>query len=579
MFARYVGRFLALTLYFTAGLNHAFVVQEQGDNNTAKGSEPFEKVVSFDFESGVVGRRPRGWKRMGSSSFSAAMSKETPRSGNRCLRLSSEGQSSVSEMTGALEFKVEPAKCLGNRIRFRASMRSTSENGSLLMSLSSRFRSGEIGAVELLRAKRLDLGEWSDYEIVLDISEESQTIKLSFLIQGTGDFFVDDVSLEIVDETVAKSVQSAASLAKNIQSEPGLFEVKGAFEVFTDQNDADQVRVLIPLPLLHRKQFPLTYHLSANPPESFKSVRIYEDKPKNFVAELTLHQLAKRKRIQVKFDSLILVLPDTFEDVPQAVAIPDEWPSEVKSWLRPTWCVGSVDTRIQGIAKEIRAETDDVFEVIQKVEARAQAIYDSATGRVTDHTAVQMLDKKGTCIGCANLIAGLLRAADVPARILAGYPSWSGPLETHFIVEAYVPGTGWYPIESRLCRSPWPNKNQINVAIVDPQYETKEMAGYRPGGSDGVPYLTVTEIPDNDGRYTFWGALEEREGCSHLCQFIRKLEAGDSDWLVAADWASKRWKSWLTTEPPLANGQVRFGPQTSEIKSNVLSQLISEFKN
>jgi hypothetical protein len=76
------------------------------------------------------------------------------------------------------------------------------------------------------------------------------------------------------------------------------------------------------------------------------------------------------------------------------------------------------------------------------------------------------------------LTATLLRASGIPARIVASYPSWWGPLQTHYIVEAYMPEYGWYSIESTMCQSPWPNTHQVNFAIIPPQHEDRLMPGH-----------------------------------------------------------------------------------------------------
>ena len=68
-------------------------------------------------------------------------------------------------------------------------------------------------------------------------------------------------------------------------------------------------------------------------------------------------------------------------------------------------------------------------------------------------------------------------------------------MQTNYIVEAYVPEYGWYPIESTMGRSPWPNFQQALVAIVPSRYEDQAKAGARVG----VPYLSLTELPAMTG--------------------------------------------------------------------------------
>src|SRR5688500_10037234 len=170
------------------------------------------------------------------------------------------------------------------------------------------------------------------------------------------------------------------------------------------------------------------------------------------------------------------------------------------------------------MAAGIRAETNDVLETIRRVQEATGTVFRLAQGRGESLTAVEALDKQGSCTSCANLVAAVLRACGVPARIVAGYPSWYGPLQTHYIVEAYVPEYGWYPIESTRGQSPWPNCQQALVAITPPRYEDRSRAGARVGVAGGVPYLSLTELPVHDGSCIAVGAIEDARGCDHHCR-------------------------------------------------------------
>ena len=81
--------------------------------------------------------------------------------------------------------------------------------------------------------------------------------------------------------------------------------------------------------------------------------------------------------------------------------------------------------------------------------ARMRLIYRNASGRVDALTATEALTKRGSCTSCANLGAALLRAQGIPARIVAGYPTWCGALQTHYVVEYWLPQGGWRLLESR----------------------------------------------------------------------------------------------------------------------------------
>jgi hypothetical protein len=77
--------------------------------------------------------------------------------------------------------------------------------------------------------------------------------------------------------------------------------------------------------------------------------------------------------------------------------------------------------------------------IIAVTQERAGTIFFNAQRRAKDLTAVEALEGRGSCTSCAKLVAALLRACNIPARVVAGYPSWTGPLQAHYIVEAYVP--------------------------------------------------------------------------------------------------------------------------------------------
>src|SRR6185295_3057054 len=208
----------------------------------------------------------------------------------------------------------------------------------------------------------------------------------------------------------------------------------------------------------------------------------------------------------------------SFADLPKKAALPAKWPDEAVAWLRPTKCVQCDDARIAAIAKALRIGTDDVREIVRRVLTRADEIVSNVTGPLTELTAVDALDKEGSCTSNANLVAALLRASGVPARVLAGYPLWSGPLQTHYIVEAYVPRYGWYPVESTLGRASWPNCQQINVSIVPIEHEAESLAGRRACAAGAVPFMTLTEYGAES-----WIAFERtlKRYCDHEARQVR----------------------------------------------------------
>jgi len=90
--------------------------------------------------------------------------------------------------------------------------------------------------------------------------------------------------------------------------------------------------------------------------------------------------------------------------------------------------------------------------------------------------AVTALTHRGSCTSNANLVAALFRASGVPARVLAVYPTNGQPLQTHYIVEYFVPGYGWVWAESSIARTPWEPYKEVVVNVVYPEDEDRSFA-------------------------------------------------------------------------------------------------------
>ena len=454
------------------------------------------------------------------------------------------------------------------RVCYRAAIRTEieSQEGSaqlwMRVDLTTKGGIRRSGFFDNMSNRPIRKSDWDYYEIVGDIAEDAETIVVGMLLRGSGQAWMDDVSLEIVG-------QDARVTGRHLPSfegiGPGLLEVFGAMEVMHESSLADpttespgsaagsaaneqqqSANVLIPLPLAYRQQVPVTYELSVYPPEAATGIKIYQDTPDNYVAKVPIVLRSKREKVYIKFRSLVLVGPSSFGDVPDRAEIPDQWPEECQPWLKSTWCVDSQHEKIQAVSKEIRYAADDVMSIIAGVQERTVA---NAQGDYKGLTAVAALTSLGSCTSNANLVAALLRGCNIPARVVAGYPSWTGPLQTHYIVEAWMPQFGWYPIEATMLKSPWPNEYQVNVAIVPPKYESRELADARPQAAAGVPYLSLTEMPDAPSDIFVRGTIGSARNCDHECKMVRKFPTDDDQWASVLDAATSRWRKWLASEP------------------------------
>lgn len=448
------------------------------------------------------------------------------------------------------------------------------------------------GAFDNMFDRPIKTAAWEYYEIVGDVAADAETLLVGLLLTGQGKVWIDDASLEEVGKDVEVTAKSPGDRIS--VTGPGLFEVVGSARLTPNETllqarrssyrEGDRwketsMTVLLPMPLAYQDQVPMSYELSIQPPHAGDSIDIYNDHLDNHVVRLKLADLLNRKRIDIKFRSTVLVGPSSFTSVPKTAEIPEGWPEEVQPWLKATWCVDSEHERIQEIAKDIRAKTTDVIEIIALVEQRAKAIFDAAEGNANNLTAIEALDNRGSCTSCGNLFAALLRATGIPARVLAGYPSWSGPLQTHYIVEAYVPEYGWYPIESTQCRSPWPNYLQVYVAVIPIEHESEVRARMRRFAAGGVPYLSLTEMPDNHGIVGMRGTVDEDRNCDHVCNLLRKFDAPPVDWEQSIQVSTRRWENWLSAGHKVSSeGKLLFGNYDGLLQAKSLADLESVFQ-
>jgi hypothetical protein len=553
--------------------------------------------ANLDFEQGQPGQAPDHWYVPKVPGYQVLVSDENPKSGKQCVTIK-RGTEPPGPFGNVMQ-KIDATPFRGKRVRYRAAVRTRidGENGGarLWMRIDLIAEKGQhkIGFFDNMANRPIREKEWDYYEIVGDIAEDAQSINVGMFLRGDGQAWLDDVSLEIVDEDTEVTGTTGGMSFANI--DPGLLEITGAMELkqkpslvsrmaeklglATKKADNEQVKnanVLIPLPLAYRQQVPVTYELAVDPHEATRSITIYQDTPYNYVAKVSVALGGKRDKVGIKFCSLVLVGPSSFSDVPDRVEIPEKWPEQCQPWLKSTWCVNSQHEKIKALSKEICDDADDVMTIIAGVKERAGTVFSNAQGWARDLTAVEALTGRGSCTSNANLVAALLRACNIPARIVAGYPSWIGPLQTHYIVEAYVPQFGWYPIESSLLKSPWPNEYQVNVAIIPPKYESKELAGGRPQAASGVPYLSLTEMPDAPSGIIVNGTIDPDRNCDHQCKMARKFPTDDGRWASVLDAANSRWRKWLASEPQPTEGQLILGPKPDAIDATSPAELMEE---
>jgi transglutaminase-like putative cysteine protease len=76
--------------------------------------------------------------------------------------------------------------------------------------------------------------------------------------------------------------------------------------------------------------------------------------------------------------------------------------------------------------------------------------YVSGSSLPTDGATRTLLNRQGVCRDFAHVTIAMLRAMDVPARMVAVYAPGLSPMDFHAVVEAYVDGAWWVVDATKL---------------------------------------------------------------------------------------------------------------------------------
>ena len=312
--------------------------------------------------------------------------------------------------------------------------------------------------------------------------------------------------------------------------------ILGKFKAICHQAE-ESPTVMFPLPRDYRGQVPVRFTISFKPRAALVNGKTYATPTGDQTAEFTLKPMKRGDIVEIEWKADVYTRSVERFQLPESVSFPESYPEEILPWLKASRFVDSDHPEI--IKKSAEFKSDDVLTTINNVVVGCVAIGSKQKGQAREMTASIALKTRGSCTSNANLMAALLRANRIPARILSGYPTWvTAPYQTHYIVEAFVPGFGWYPIESTMYAKGWPCNSMPIVSIVSIENENKGKERLNGGG--GVAYLSLTET---SAGMLARGSLSETYS-DHRASLDKNLITVD-----AKQWedAQKRWTAWLNS--------------------------------
>ena len=119
--------------------------------------------------------------------------------------------------------------------------------------------------------------------------------------------------------------------------------------------------------------------------------------------------------------------------------------------------------------------------------------YLSGSSLPTDGATDTLLKRRGVCRDFAHLVVALLRACDLPARLVSVYAPRLKPMDFHAVAEVFVDG-GWHLVDAtRLA----PRDGMLRIATGRDATDTAFLSSY--GGALTLRSMTVTAAADELG--------------------------------------------------------------------------------
>lgn len=123
---------------------------------------------------------------------------------------------------------------------------------------------------------------------------------------------------------------------------------------------------------------------------------------------------------------------------------------------------------------------------------RRRLAYVPGASRATDGAVETLLARAGVCRDFAHLVVALLRALDVPARLVAVYAPGLSPMDFHAVAEAWVEGE-WHVVDATGLA---PRQSLVRIATGRDAADTAFLSSY--GAPARLDRLDVLAVVDGD---------------------------------------------------------------------------------
>jgi len=214
---------------------------------------------------------------------------------------------------------------------------------------------------------------------------------------------------------------------------------------------ADTYQVYFHVPIPFREQAPVLLQVEC--PQMVDYRFVHEDPPNLLVAA----RLVDADSAVLDWTTWTLVKQDPYANFPTYVPFPapGELPDSVRQWLDTTDCSQVSVPMVQATADSLRDTTTNLMRFVQRVCDFCGHIPGTMPHEPWGFDADYALKWGNSCTGHAHAAVALLRAGGVPARVLVSMIVYgANRYDMHWIIDYYVPGYGWFRMETSLGINP-----------------------------------------------------------------------------------------------------------------------------
>ncbi len=161
-------------------------------------------------------------------------------------------------------------------------------------------------------------------------------------------------------------------------------------------------------------------------------------------------------------------------------------------YLRPSrYCESD---RLIGFASRHFRQITEPHDILAAVSSwvGTQLEYIAGSSGPTDGAVDTLLAARGVCRDYAHLAVALLRAMEIPARLVAVYAPGLNPMDFHAVAEALI-DDAWYVVDGTLLA---PRESLVRIATGRDAADTSFLSNY--GGAISLEAMMVTATVEGD---------------------------------------------------------------------------------